>query len=148
MHLNAPRGHMNRRRFLGVLGLGTTGLSLLDGTIFAPPANAIAPMVVIAIVQTAISIVKLFSSKEGDQASQVGSMLAAISRELVAIEAGIQEILKRLDEIKELIGEIPSFGGVSCSKHVVRLHSRNCICFISAGFDQRCPRRTPLANFA
>jgi hypothetical protein len=97
---------MNRRRFLGMLGLGTTGLSLLGGTILAPTAEATPALVAIQVVQTAISIAKLFGGG-GDLASQIGSMLAAISKELSAIEVGIQEILNRLDEIKELIGEIP-----------------------------------------
>ena len=107
MQLNAARGRMNRRRFLGMLGLGTTGLSLMGGTILAPTAEATPALVAIAVVQTAVSIVKLFSIGGNDRASQIGSMLEAISKELVTIEAGIQEILQRLDEIKELIGEIP-----------------------------------------
>jgi hypothetical protein len=100
----------SRRLFLSqfsraILAAGAFGMSP-----FVPRANAIAPLVVVAIVQTAISVANLFSHG-GDGIESLlrlqVEMLQQIQSELSIIEKQIQEILTRLEEIKEIIGELP-----------------------------------------
>ena len=102
---------VSRRRFLGIVTRGLMGVGALGcGAFLATPAAAIAPAVALLIAQTAISVVRLFS--HGDDG--IGSlmrlqveMLMQISQQLEAIQAGVLEILNRLDQVEALIGRIP-----------------------------------------
>jgi hypothetical protein len=77
---------------------------------FVSRAYAIAPLVVAAIAQTCASVIGLFSHG-GDGVESLlrlqVEMLRQIEAELGAIQQGIQQILSRLDEIKDLIGALP-----------------------------------------
>jgi hypothetical protein len=99
-----------RRLFLGQLSRAFLGAAALGMSPFLPQANAIAPLVAVAIVQTAISVAGLFSHGGDGTESLLRlqvEMLKHIEGELSVIEKGIQEILSRLDELKEMVGELP-----------------------------------------
>jgi hypothetical protein len=100
----------SRRLLLAQLSRTLLGAAAFGISPFVPRANAIAPLVAVAIVQTAMSVANLFSHG-GDGVESLlrlqVEMLNHIESELSIIEKQIQEILTRLEEIKEIIGELP-----------------------------------------
>jgi len=100
----------SRRKFLAQSSRALLGAAAFGMSPFIPQANAIAPLVAVAIVQTAISVASLFSHGGDGMESLLRlqvEMLKHIESELSIIEKGIQEILTRLDELKEIVGELP-----------------------------------------
>jgi hypothetical protein len=114
---------MNTRRlFLAQLSRAILGAAALGISPFVPQANAIAPLVVVAIAQAAISAANLFSHG-GDGIESLlllqAEMLNHIESELGVIEQQIQQILANLAELKDILGELP--------KQVVIEDNRNTI---------------------
>ena len=102
---------MNSRRvFLAQLSRALLGAAAFEMSPFVPQANAIAPLVVVAIVQAAISVASLFSHGGGGMESLLQlqvEMLKHIESELGVIEQQIQTILANLAELKEILGDLP-----------------------------------------
>lgn len=99
-----------RRVFLTQLSRALLGAAAVEVSPFIPRAYAIAPLVAMAVVQTAISVAGLFSHGGDGMESLLRlqvEMLKHIESELSVIEKGIEEILNRLDELKEMIGALP-----------------------------------------
>lgn len=96
----------SRRSFLGQLTRAAIGVGLLGFSPLVPRLYAIAPAVVIAIVQAAVTVASLFS-KRGDPQADQAAMLAAVEKELEIVEQDFQEILRRLDELKQLTLALP-----------------------------------------
>jgi hypothetical protein len=101
---------MDRRQFLTLTSRALLGTALASSLFFPPAAAAQDPATAILIAQTAISVIQLFSQGEGGVGTLLRlqvEMLKAISEKLDAIQLGVLEILKRLDRIEALIGQIP-----------------------------------------
>jgi len=112
----------SRRLFLSQLSRALVGAAALGIFPFVPQANAIAPLVVLAIAQAAISVATLFSHGGDGLGSLLAlqvEMLNHIESELGVIEKQIQQILADLETIKEILGELP--------KQVVIEDNRNTI---------------------
>ncbi|WP_263365244.1 septation ring formation regulator EzrA [Edaphobacter bradus] len=100
----------SRRLFLAQLSRVLLGAAALGISPFVPQANAIAPLVVVAIAQAAISVASLFSHGGSGIESLLQlqvAMLNHIESELGVIEQQIQRILANLAELKEILGELP-----------------------------------------
>jgi hypothetical protein len=101
----------SRRQFLAGLTRAILVAAALGISPIIPRVYAIAPLVVLAIVQTAIGVASLFTHGGDGMESLLHlqvEMLKHIESELSTIEQGIQEIFNRLDELKELFGELPA----------------------------------------
>jgi hypothetical protein len=100
---------MDRRRFLRLLQCGIFGSVALSFGPAVQLAYAVDPGTVILVVNTALSVAKLFSQGPGvaDLLRLQVEMLKQISAQLNAIQSGVLEILNRLDQIEQLIGQIP-----------------------------------------
>lgn len=102
-----------RREFISGFSQTALALAVFSAVPGTPAAYAIAPAaaaaIVVALVQTAVAIAGLFSGNGGisDLLKLQVEMLAHISEQLRAIEDGIIFIIKRLDEIEGLIGQVP-----------------------------------------
>jgi hypothetical protein len=101
--------NMERRAFLRLLQRGFLGSLALSFGPAVLPAFAVDPATVVLLVNTAISVAKLFSQGPGigDLLRLQVEMLKAISAQLAAVQRGVLEILNRLDQIEALIGQIP-----------------------------------------
>lgn len=100
---------MDRRHFLRLLQRGFFGSIALSFGPAVLPAYAVDPATAVLVVNTAISVAKLFSQGPGiaDLLRLQVEMLKQISAQLGAIQNGVLEILNRLDQIEQLIGQVP-----------------------------------------
>lgn len=111
-----------RRSFLAQLGGAVVGAAICGVSPFIPRANAIAPLVVVAIVQAAISVASLFSHGGDGMGSLLGlqvEMLKNIESELSVIEQQIQQILANLAELKEILGDLPKQGVIENNRNTI-----------------------------
>jgi len=99
----------SRRSFLALTARTLLGAAILGFSPIVPRASA-NPLAALAVVNTALSVAGLFSRGGGDIEALLHmqvEMLTQIEKELKTIEDGIQEILNRLNELKEIIGDMP-----------------------------------------
>ncbi len=106
------RGQMHRRHFLSRAGGTLSALYAGGGALLVPrQARAVEPGTVVTILQVVSSVVGLFRQSGPGLADLMAlntEMLKQMSAQLGAIQAGVSEILTRLDDLKTLIGEVPA----------------------------------------
>jgi len=103
------RRTIRRRDFLAVPGKAIAGATLLSSAnLVQPTYAAITPTVVAQIVSTGLGIAGIFGGDSTQALLKLqAEMLQKISQQLNVIQLGIVQILKQLDEVKRLIGDVP-----------------------------------------